>query len=213
MTDTVVWLKNHARTSAGSRAAISVNSSAVRPFDAASSVARTTDHHSDGMLLRLSHLRTAQGPAPTSTAMASREGHKSMIARNEFKSAMTGTMGLSVPKIKAIVSHDYKSGLGHNVPMEQDDETIAESAWRLAFTERLREIQGKRSQEDMAYLLGISRDSWNKMVNRGSAVPTRLLPKLSKIGAVTLEWLVEGPREAVRKPAKAISPPRSRKRG
>jgi len=76
--------------------------------------------------------------------------------------------------------------------MEEDDENIAESAWRAAFIRRLRVVQGERTQEDMADLLCISRDSWNKIVNRGSAVPTRLLPKLARIGAKSLEWLIEG---------------------
>lgn len=76
--------------------------------------------------------------------------------------------------------------------MGQDDENIAETFWRAAFVKRLRAIQGDRTQEDMADLLCISRDSWNKMVNRGSAVPTRLLPKLARIGAKSLEWLIEG---------------------
>lgn len=86
--------------------------------------------------------------------------------------------------------------------MADHDENIAESAWRAAFTERLKDIQGARTQADMADLLCISRDSWNKMVNRGSAVPTRLLPKLARIGAKSLEWLIEGDKTT----KKAVNP-------
>lgn len=119
-----------------------------------------------------------------------------MIDLKEVKSDMALTVGQSVPNVKAIVSHDYKLGPGHNVPMNKHDEELSETAWRAAFSERLREIQGARTQEDMADLLCISRDSWNKYVNRGSAMPMRLLPKLAKIGAVSLEWLLEGPKKA-----------------
>lgn len=118
---------------------------------------------------------------------------------------MLDFMGRSVPKIKANVSHDCDKLGGHNVPMAQDDEIIAESVWREAFRQRLRQVQGDRTQDDMADLLCISRDAYSKYVgSRASAVPIRLLPKLAKIGAVSLEWLVEGPRgekaQILRKP-------------
>jgi hypothetical protein len=203
----------HARASTGSRAAKVVRISAVTPASLAFSVASTADHHSGGMRLREDHLRTAQFPAPTSDAIASSESHRSMIDTKDVKSAMDGIMGQLVPKIKAIVSHDYKLRSGHNVPMDQDDENVAETAWREAFRQRVRQIQGERSQDDMAELLCISRDAYSKYVgSRASAVPTRLLPRLAKIGAVSLEWLIEGPKEAVKKPAKAIEPPPARKR-
>lgn len=198
--------RRHVRNSAGSRAANAVKSSAVTPFSEAFGVASSADHHSEGILSRLSHLRTAQEPAPTSAAISSREGHKSMIERNEVKSDMTESMGQSVPKIKAIVSHDYMPVLGHSVPMSQDDENIAETAWREAFCERLREVQGKRTQDQMATVLGISRDNWNKYINRGSAVPIRLLPKIAAVGAKSLEWLIGGDKQP--KPASKPAPNR-----
>lgn len=125
---------------------------------------------------------------------------------NDVKSDMASTMGQSVPKIKAIVSHDYTEPSGQNVPMGEDFEMLTEKAWRAAFMQRLREVQGARTQQDMADLLGISRDSWNKYVNRGSEMPIFLLPKLAKIGAVSLEWLIEGPRQ------KSAARPASEKR-
>lgn len=111
------------------------------------------------------------------------------------------------------MSHDYKLGLGHTVPMGQDDETIAESAWREAFCQRLREIQGDRGDSQMALILGITRDRWSKYLNRGSAVPIRLLPKMAAIGGKSLEWLIDGPKEVTRKAPKPAEPPARRKRG
>lgn len=132
-----------------------------------------------------------------------------MIERNESNSGMGDFMGQSVPKIKAIMSHDMKSGLGHSVPMSEDYEDITETAWREAFRQRVRQIQGDRTQEDMADLLCISRDAYSKYVgSRASAMPMRLLPKLAKIGAVSLEWLIEGPKaEKAQKSAKQPSRP------
>lgn len=125
---------------------------------------------------------------------------------------MGASMGQSVPKIKAIVSHDYNSGLGHNVPMNQDDENIAETAWREGFCERLRAIQGDRTQDQMAIVLGISRDNWNKYVNRGSAVPIRLLPKIAAIGGKSTDWLINGEPaiKAAKIPTRQISKPLKR---
>lgn len=132
-----------------------------------------------------------------------------MIELNEFKSDMAVSMGPAVPKIKPIVSHDYFDRPGHNVPMSEDDEDIAESAWREGFRLRIRTIQGDRTADDMADLLGISRTRYSKYVGaRASAVPTRLLPKLAKIGAVSLEWLIEG-EKAVK--AKLPAPEKLRK--
>lgn len=143
--------------------------------------------------------------------MASSVSQSSMIEAKDFKSGMPGSMGPAVPKSKPIVSHDYIGLPGHNVPMTEDDEDIAESAWREAFRLRIRAIQGDRSADDMADLLGITRTRYSKYVGgRASAVPTRLLPKLAKIGAVSLEWLIDGPKKAA--PANPAAAKGKRKR-
>lgn len=85
--------------------------------------------------------------------------------------------------------------------MVEDTEKLAESVWREAFRQRLRDIQGKRTQEDMADLLGISRDTWNKCVNRGDTFPIRKLPRLAKLAQISVEELI-----GVDKPAKAATP-------
>lgn len=134
-----------------------------------------------------------------------------MIALNEVKSDMADSMGQSVPKIKAIVSHDTSIRLGHNVPMDQDDEKIAETAWRQGFRKRLKEARGKRSQKDMAGLLCISRDAYSKYEGaRASAMPTRLLPKFAKICGIDLVELIEGPAEPRRSARPVPAPPRRR---
>jgi transcriptional regulator with XRE-family HTH domain len=80
--------------------------------------------------------------------------------------------------------------------MEQDDDNRADLAWLEGFRGRLKQARGERSQEDMAYLLGITRDAYSKYEgSRGTVIPTRLLPRFCKICAVRIEWLIEGDRE------------------
>lgn len=108
------------------------------------------------------------------------------------------------------MSHDAEEPVGHPVLMGQPDEKIAESEWREAFRQRIRQAQGKRTQEQMAKLLGISRDSWAKIVGaRGDVFPIRLLTKFCAICDVNLVELLDGPDEGettkpVRKPAHAL---------
>lgn len=189
----VRFRQRHARTPSTSRAAKRVSKSAVTPADLAFSVSSTADHHSGGMRLRDDHFRTAQLPAPTSVAIASSESQSSMIEVNEVKSDMARTMGQLVPKIKAIVSHDYKRDSGQNVPMVQTEQNQTDLAWEQAFRGRLKQARGARSQADMAELLCITRDAYSKYEGtRGTIMPVRLMPKFCKICAVSLEWLIEG---------------------
>ena len=134
-----------------------------------------------------------------------------MTERNETKSGMHESMGQTVPKSKAIVSHDILCRLGHLVPMSKNDEAIAESEWREAFRQRVRQAQGNRTQETMAKLLGISRDSYAKYVGaRGSVMSPRLLLNFCKICDVSIEWLIEGSEaKTSERPAKiAARPPK-----
>lgn len=91
---------------------------------------------------------------------------------------------------------DFKNPVGHYVPMAEDIEDIAESAWQEAFRKRLRKIQGGRSHEDMAEILGIPSAKWNKCVNRGDTFPARKLPLLAKVAGIPLESLLKGDRDA-----------------
>jgi hypothetical protein len=191
------WLHARASTRGGRR----VSKSGVTPAALALSVDNIADHHSDGILSRFHHFRTVDDMAPTSEAIASRVGQRSTTERNEVKSVMGEVMGPLVPKIKALLSHDFKPAPGHTVPMEQDDENLADQAWHEGFRARLKQARGERSQEDMAELLCITRDAYSKYEgSRGTVIPTRLLPRFCKICAVRIEWLIEGDKAA--KPAK-----------
>jgi len=117
-------------------------------------------------------------------------------------------MGQTVPKIKAIASHDYEKAMGHIVQMAEDLEDIAETAWRDAFRARVRDAQGDRKDKDMAKLLGISPERYRKYVSGGAArktvIPPRYLTKFCLITNIELEWLLDGPEEQeAKKPRKS----------
>jgi DNA-binding transcriptional regulator YdaS (Cro superfamily) len=192
--------QRHVRASSLTRAAKRVSKSDVRPADLAPSVDKIAPHHSEGMLSRLNHLITAQLLTPTSEAIASRESQSSMTERNDAKpeSDMPEILGHWVPNVKAIMSHDRPLSPRHSVPMAEDIESIAESAWRDGFRARLRQAQGGRTQETMARLLGTSREAYSKYVGgRKSVMPVRLLPKFCAICDVSLIWLIEGDKAEV----------------
>lgn len=69
----------------------------------------------------------------------------------------------------------------------------AEYQWRQAFKSRLKQARGARTQEDMADLLGVSRDAYSKYEGgRDTDLPLRLLPRFCKICAISMEWLITG---------------------
>jgi hypothetical protein len=179
------------------------------------SVARTADHHSAGSLSRCHHLETAVAGAPVSAAMASREGHSSMMERNEVNSVMAKLLGQPVPKIKAIVSDDCGKGIGHNVLMEDEDDKLAESLWREQFRLRLIAARGNRSQLVMAELLDVKPNTYSKYEapSRASMMSVRKLPLFAKICGVELEELITGkPRpKAVQSQPKPKTKQKSRK--
>lgn len=189
----------HARTSATSRAAKRLRRASVTPAPLAFSVDKTAGHHFEGMASRRHHLMTAQFPAPTSDAMASREDQSSMTDRNEVSCESEATMpellGHIVPNSKAIMVRDLDLAVGHSVPMVENSEKIAASAWQKAFQERLSRIQGKLTHKKMADYLGMDEESWKKCVNRGSAFPIRKLPKLALLGRIEVEDLITGEKD------------------
>jgi hypothetical protein len=208
--------QRHARASTTSRAAKAVKISAVTPALTARSVPSTADHHSAGSLSRCHHLETAVAGAPVSAAMASRDGQSSMMDRNEANSVMPKHLGQSVLKRKAIVSADCVHLSGHTVRMAHDDEDLAESQWREEFRQRIIAARGNRTQAVMAELLGILTNTYGKYEapGRKSVMPVRLLPRFAKICGISLEDLIEGPKESASKqPAKpATKVPASRAR-
>jgi hypothetical protein len=129
-----------------------------------------------------------------------------MMDRNEVNSVMEMVLGQSVPKRKAIVSADCAQLPGHTVLMTNDDEDLAESQWREEFRQRIIAARGNRTQAVMAELLGILTNTYSKYEapGRKSVMPVRLLPRFAKICGISLEELIEGPRESG---AKSIARP------
>lgn len=113
---------------------------------------------------------------------------------------MVGNLGQSVPKVKAIVSHDFVRAVGQSVLMDDADEDLAETEWRAAFAARIRAYQGDRTNETMGELLGIDGNRYSKYTGkRASQMPIRLLPRLAKIFGISLVELIEGPKVAMPK--------------
>jgi hypothetical protein len=79
--------------------------------------------------------------------------------------------------------------------MGKDQENLAESAWQMAWRERLSRIQGSRTHDAMAELLEMPVESWKKCVNRGDTFPIRKLPRLALIAGIPVESLIKGDRD------------------
>lgn len=180
------------------------SNSSVTPDCAAGSSETSAAHHSGGMLLRCHHLVTTHSPAPKSARRASRVGQSSMIDRNEVSSDMNVTLGQPVPNVKANMSQDGSADSGHNVLMFHIEEP--DDVWEAAMRKRLKDIRGGRTHQDMADLLHITRDRWNKYENRDPhAIPLRLLPKIAKLAERSVEWLITGKEIVPRRQKQAIT--------
>lgn len=184
--------RRHARTSsAGCRAAKPVSTSAVTRLMVAVSVARTADHHSAGTLSRCHHFETADGLAPMSAAMASREGQRSMMDLNDSKLLMISPIGQTVLQSKANPSLDLKLSLGHNVPMTKRVLTDFEMRF-LARTFAARKLVSD-SQADFAAQLeeGMEQDHYKQFEVR-SKLPHELIDQFLSLTKVSYEWLFTG---------------------
>ncbi|MBR1150129.1 hypothetical protein [Bradyrhizobium sp. JYMT SZCCT0428] len=220
---TVVRLPvRHARASSV-LSAKRANKSEVKLDALARSVSKTRRHQSDGILFRCHHFRTLDDPPQsTSAAMTSLEGQRSMTSLNEVmvgeSLSMPGLLGRHVPICKGIMGRDLKSPVGHSGPMGKDDGKLAESAWQMAFQERLSRIQGKRTHEAMAEYLEMPVESWKKCVNRGDTFPIRKLPRLALLAGIPVESLIKGDRDdelaaPVERYRKRASKPAARRAG
>ena len=191
----------HARASAReiiaalSRAASIIRMSAVNP--ACDPVGELTigAHHSEGMASRCHHLLTELGLAPTSAAMASREGQSSITERNEF---MTPSLGQSVLKSKANLSLDAK---GRNVLQSGMGSRPPSAVFKEAFTDRVkaaREATG-RTQQQMADALGIAQDRYKQYEGR-TLMPHELIPLFCNICQIDVAYLFTGRRITAAQP-------------
>jgi len=211
----VVRFRNHqARASASStgtvRATNAVIVSADRPAAPAISVPRTADHHSAGMLLRCRHFETVQpvsfipADAATSSAIASRDGQRSMIDLNEVSSDMPNYLGQTVLKSKANVSYDAKIVLSHDLGMDR----MSESEEKAAFIQRVKAAREARfsTQAPILTILGIPQGQY-KHYEKRTPLPHRFIPKFCAATGVSVEWLLTGegkgiPEADMPKPAK-----------
>ena len=198
----VIYLPLHERTSATSRAASAVKTSAVRQDDAAISVERTADHHSAGRLSRCHHFDTVDAPAPISAAMASREGQSSMTVLKDDKSLMPSRIGHSVLKYKAKMSLDAKRALGHTVPMSDRE---SESLFKQEFTERIKaaRIALGWKQWQMADALDMPQDKYKQYEGR-SFLPHHLIGRFCLITRIDPNWLMTGRGEKPIQPLKSV---------
>lgn len=198
----ILKFANHALASskvAGWRAAKTVRASALIPADTAVSVAKIADHQSAGTLLRCHHLETTQDRTPISAAMASLEGHSSMISRNELICDMPDLIGQSVLKRKAILSLDRDLLLGHNVRMVESE---TETQYKQRFMQRVAEarIASKLKQWQLAEALGMPQDKYKQYEGR-SLLPHHLIGRFCIITKVDPVWLVTG---RAQKPLKSL---------
>jgi len=189
----VVPFPVHARissTGAGCRAAKAVRASALSPASTALSVARTADHHSAGTLSRCHHLETAEGLAPISAAMASRERQRSIMDWKDGNWLMPEPIGQTVLKRKANLSLDCELSLGHNVPMAKK----ILSDFELRFLARVYAARETvDTQENFAPRLksGMRQDGYKQFETR-SVLPHELIPQFLELTKVGYEWLFTG---------------------
>lgn len=186
----IIVLANHARASAGSRAANEVSNSAVTRAERARSVPSTAAHHSEGIFLRCHHLETTHAWAPTSAAIASREGQMSITALNDVICDMANHIGQTVLKSKVNPSLDCGRLLGHTVRMADSD---AEAQFKQEFTRRVKEARIARGwkQWQAGAALGIPQDQFKQYEGR-SLMPHHMIGLFCLVTRVDHEWLLTG---------------------
>lgn len=185
---TVVTFPGHWRPpSTVSRAAKRIRISADAPASCATSVDKIALHHSAGTASRCHHLETAGDRAPMSDAMASLEGHSSISARNESKSAMPESLRQLVLNGKDILSEDAEISPGHNVFMSRNP---SDSEFKRLFLARTRaaRLKSKLTQEQMADALGVEQSKYSKYEVR-TVLPHHLIIPFCSLCEVSLPWL------------------------
>lgn len=156
-------------------AANRIKSSPPTPHSVTRRLRRTTAHHSGGMVLRCHHFEIIQAVArrpakrDTSSAIASRDGHSSMIERNDAAD-MGNILGQTVLKCKAKLSYDTAVDGGQNVPMSRSDFKTA----FIARTAAARNAAGL-TQQQVADALQIEQDTYKQYETR-SPLPHYLVP-------------------------------------
>lgn len=181
---------HHARTSV--RAASRAKSSALTPASRTGSARSTDAHHSAGILSLCHHFETAEAPAPMAAAIASREGHSSMMERNDA-CFMDDHLRQSVLNGKAIMSGDCGEPPRQIVPMGKAQARSKFLADFLGRTKAAREAKFDSGRE-MAEALGWGDDAqatYSKYESR-TPLPHYLISQFCKILGVRVDWLVTG---------------------
>ena len=200
----------HGRASIGSStkgglAAKAVKSSAVKTACLALSVDNTEAHHSAGIASRCHHLDTVQADVPTANAIASRDGHSSMIDRKD-NSAIPNSLGQTVLKCKAILSCDGRRKVGQSVPMPK----LSETEENNKYIQRVRDARRWRfpTQNPILTLLEIPQDQY-KHYEKRTPLPRRFIPKFCAATGADILWLLTGEGKA---PWEAAEPTEPKKR-
>jgi hypothetical protein len=193
----VLKFPHHGRASAGvsrtgERAANSTSKSAVTPASCAFGVANTADHHSSGIRLRCSHLRTLAGGAPISSAILPGESQSPTIALKDVSASVMPTcLGQTVLKSKAEMSHDARAG---KIYETRAMDRMSETEEKLAFIRRVKMARLARfpeGQRPILTILELEQGTYKQYETR-TPLPWRFIPKFCAATGVSLEWLLTG---------------------
>lgn len=189
------FMGHHARASdseagaaaIGERAANSVNKSADNPAESALLERKIGSHHSDGMVLRSDHLRTASRVWPISAAIASKLSQSATTSR-KFE-AMANDLGHLVLECKANLSHDHNKNMGHNV-LVMPNKRQPRSAMLRGIIERTKLARERLgvSQAEMAGMMLTEQGTYKQWETRTPIPRDREELFCLRTGA-TREWL------------------------
>lgn len=139
---------------------------------------------------RCHHFDTVEAPAPMSDAIASRDGQSSIMDRNVVSSVMSISLGHTVLKSKANVSHALDHGRWNNPDMA---ERLTETEEKAAFILRVKKAREARfdTQNPMCTILGIAQGTYKQYETR-TPLPHRYIPKFIAATGVSYVWLLTG---------------------
>lgn len=103
---------------------------------------------------------------------------------------MARSLGPSVLKVKAKLSHDYHGSVGETAGMA---ERMTETEEKAAFIRRTKQAREARfdSQKPMITILGIPQGTYKQYETR-TPLPHRFIPKFCAACDVDVEWLLTG---------------------
>jgi len=113
-----------------------------------------------------------------------------MIERNEVKSDMVPTLGHTVLKSKAQLSHDHENQMSDYGPMV---DRMSEAEEKAAFIGRVKRARLARfpKQGPILTILGVDQGTYKQYESR-TPLPHRYLPKFCAATGVSLDWLLTG---------------------